>query len=125
LWVARAFPTTEPGSVVVPATRARGCAAPAAFVAGLDGRPTFAVTTAPVDAVTAEVLELARSRQVPLVLAVWGADGPIRSSAEHGAQLGQAVTSGGVEVVPVPVDFTHTRTLVEVAGPVVAWGGGD
>lgn len=125
LWIARAFPTTAPGSVVVPATRARGFAAAAAFVAGVDRRPTFAITTDPVDDETKQVLELARGVDVPIVLAVWGAEGPMRSSSDHTAQLGEALADGGVRVVPVPVDFAHTRTLVQIAGPVVAWGGGD
>jgi hypothetical protein len=122
-WIARAFPTTEPGSVVVPATRARGFAAAAALVAALDDRPAVAITTDPVDPVTEEVLDLARSLGRPLVLEVWGSDQALSSPGEHRERLLGALASGEVAVLGVPVDFAHTRTLVEVAGPVVAWGG--
>ena len=121
LWVARAFPTTEPGSVVVPATPARGFAAAAALVAALDERPAIAVTTAPLDDETHAVLELARALGLPLVLEVWG-DG---EAADADAQLDRtsaALASGTVAVEHYPVDFTATEVLVDVAGDVVAWG---
>jgi hypothetical protein len=92
-WIARTFPTSELGSVVVPATVARGFAAAAAIVAGLDGRRAVAVTTAPVDAETDALLGLAAA---PVDLRVWGSD-------------------------EWPVDFSYAGALVEVAGPVVAW----
>ena len=120
LWVARAFPTTEPGSVVVPATPARGFAAAAALVAALDGRPAIAVTTGPPDDETHTVLELARALGLPLVLEVWG-DG---EAADADAQLDRtsaALASGAVVVEHYPVDFTATEILVDVAGDVVAW----
>ena len=122
LWVARAFPTTEPGSVVVPATPVRGFAAAAAFVAGLDGRPAIGVTTTPLDAETEAVVEFARQRGVHLVLEEWGADGELSGPAEHRSQLIDALHGTGVHVLAVPVDFAQTRVLVDVAGPVVAWG---
>jgi len=95
-WVARTFPTVDPGSVLVPATSADGFAAAAALVAGLDGRPSVAVTTGPVDATTTELLDLARQLEVEVDLHVWG--------------------DGGEEV-----DFGALAALEEVAGPVVAW----
>jgi hypothetical protein len=123
LWVARAFPTTEPGSVVVPATVAPGFSAAAALVAALDGRPAIAVTTDPVDRETELVLDLARALDLPIALEVWGADAPLASPAARVDALAAVLaTPRGVTVLPVPVDFSHTRTLVEVAGPVVAWG---
>jgi hypothetical protein len=125
LWVARAYPTTEPGSVVVPATVAPGFAAAAALVAALDGRPAVAVTTDPIDRETEAVLDLARALGLPLVLEVWGADGPLASPADRvDALAGLLAHPETVAVRPVPVDFSHTRTLVDVAGPVVAWGAG-
>jgi hypothetical protein len=123
LLVARAFPTTEPGSVVVPATRADGFAVAAALVAAIDGRPAVAVTTAPLDATTRAVLDLARARRHPVALEVWAGDGPPVTPAEHREHLARALAGGEVTVLDVPVDFSHTRTLVDVAGPVVAWGG--
>lgn len=125
LWVARAFPTTEPGSVVVPATVAPGFAVAAAFVAALDERPAVAVTTDPLDRESELLLDLAGALGLPILLEVWGGDGPLESPAARVADLAQALSAPvGVSVRPVPVDFSHTRTLVEVAGPVVAWGGG-
>lgn len=121
LWVARAFPTTEPGSVVVPAVFVRGFAAAAAAVAGLDRRPVVAVVTDPPDDSTLELLALADHWGVALSLEVWGADVPLPSAAAHADRLAGSFGEPGVKVLPVPVDFAHTRTLVEVAGEVVAW----
>jgi len=97
LWIARTFPTIEPGSVVVPARRAPGIAAALALVAARTGRPAIAVTTVPVDDVTRAVVDLAERLGTPFGLEAWGED----------------------------VDFSYTRLLVEAAGPVVAWGGID
>lgn len=121
LWVARAFPTTEPGSVVVPAAFVRGFAAAAAAVAGLDARPVVAVVTDPPDAATLELLALADHWGVAVSLEVWGADVSLPSAAAHADRLAGSFGEPGVKVLPVPVDFAHTRTLVEVAGEVVAW----
>lgn len=112
LWVARACPTVERRSVVVPATQVEGFAAAAALVAGLDGRPAVAVTTAPADETSLALLELAASLEVPLSLQVWGDDEGRRE------QVGDRVRRQGL-----PVDFAATRDLVEVAGPVIAWQG--
>lgn len=111
LWIARAFPTTEVGSVVVPATRVRGFAAAAALVAALDERPAVAVTTAPVDDLTMALLELAQRLDLPLTLQVWGDDD------------GERVLEGGgaVRTIGLPVDLSLTRDLIDVSGPVVAW----
>jgi hypothetical protein len=119
--VARCFPTTEPGSVVVPATIAPGFAAAAAWLGALDGRPTVGVTTTPLDDETRAVIDLARDRGGQLILEEWGADGGIGDAAAHAKRLEVALQSGGVDILPTPVDFSHTRTLVEVAGPVIAW----
>jgi hypothetical protein len=121
LWVARAFPTTEPGSVIVPATTAEGFAAAGALVAGLDGRPAVAITTTPVDETTHAVLELARGLGVEIVVLEWGAE-DFRGSADELRELLASAWRGELEgVVAVPVDLTQTSVLVEVAGPVVAW----
>lgn len=109
LWVARAFPTTEVGSVIVPATRVRGFAAAAALVAALDGRRSVAVASAPLDDVSKRLLELAVALGLPLTLQVWGED------------AGEHVVGGDVRTIGRPVDFSLTEDLVAVAGPVVAW----
>jgi hypothetical protein len=121
LWLARTFTTTEPGSVVVPALPAPGFALAAALAAVLEGRPALAVTTDPVDAATAELLALATHWQAPVVLEVWGADAALPTADDHLARLGEALAAPGPTAVPVPVDLAQTRSLVEVAGEVVAW----
>lgn len=134
LWLARAFPTREPGSVIVPATQTPGFAAAAALVAALDHRTAVAVTTGPRDETTGAVLDQARRWELPLVLEVWGGDGPLLAPDERTDALKQALSglagTGGagkvgagstVRELPVPVDFSVTRALVDVAGPVIAW----
>jgi hypothetical protein len=95
LWVARTFATTEPGSVVVPATAEPGLAAAIALAGALDDRHAIAVTHAPVDEWTAAITELAAKMAARFRLEVWGDE----------------------------IDPSPTRALVEAAGPVVAWGG--
>ncbi len=124
LWIARTFPTTEPGSVIVPSRPARGFAVAAAIVASLDGRPAIAVTMSPFDSVTQALTEFAASVGSSFVLAEWGADAEWADANAHEVALRSALAAPGVAHVPVPVDFSWTRTLVEVAGPVVAWQDG-
>jgi Thiamine pyrophosphate enzyme, central domain len=123
LWVARTFPTTEPGTVVVPAVATPGVAAALALVAALRGLPAIAVTTEPLDHATLAVLELATELAAAFVVDVWGSGGPVRRADQHGAQLEAAVREPGVTILDVPVDTSLTRKLVDAAGPVVAWGG--
>lgn len=125
LWVARTFPTTEPGSVVVPAAFCRGFAASAALVAGASGRPAVAVTTAPLDPLSEAVLAEAAVRRVPVVVEEWGADAPLASPGRRLDALHAARAGGGVHRLGVPVDFALTRVLVDVAGEVVAWTQGS
>jgi hypothetical protein len=121
-WVARAFPTTEPGSVLVPATKAPGTAAAAALLGGLAGsRPALGVTTLPLDPMTEQVLDLARSLTVDLTLEAWTDGNGGQSPEQRLTNTKQAQGDDGVTVVPVPVDFAKTRDLEEVAGPIAAW----
>jgi thiamine pyrophosphate-dependent acetolactate synthase large subunit-like protein len=121
LWVARAFPTTEPGSVVVPSSFVRGFAVAGAIVAALDHRPAVAVVADPPDAATLELLALAEHWDSTLTLEIWGADTSLASPEAHTERLAGSFAEPGVKVLPVPVDFAQTRVLVEVAGEVVAW----
>jgi thiamine pyrophosphate-dependent acetolactate synthase large subunit-like protein len=109
-WVARAFPTTEQNSVIVPATRVRGFAAAAAIVAALDGRPAVAVTTGPLDDLSTALLDLAVGLELPLTLQVWG-----------DVDAGERAWGGQVRTIGLPVDFSLTEDLVAAAGPIVAW----
>jgi hypothetical protein len=123
VWVARTFPTTEPGTVLVPATARRGIAAALALIAARHRVAAIAVTTEPIDPTTLAVLKLATELGAAFVVDVWGAGGPVRRAEDHVAQLQAAVTEAGVTIVDVPVDLSLTRKLVDAAGPVVAWGG--
>jgi hypothetical protein len=124
LWIARSFPTREPGSVIVPSLPVRGFAAAAATAAARAGRPAVAVVTDPPDPATLALLDLAAAERLPVVTAVWGADAPLAAADAHRAAMTAALATSGPTVVEVPVSFAATRALVEVAGPVVAWGGG-
>jgi thiamine pyrophosphate-dependent acetolactate synthase large subunit-like protein len=124
LWVARAFPTTEPESVVVPATVAPGAAAGIALATAHRGRPAIAVVTEPLDNATRAILELARAHDLPLVVSVWGTsdtDHELTSVDDHATALATAFASPGVDLVRVPISSGDTAHLVEAAGPVVAW----
>ncbi|HEX6311249.1 MAG TPA: hypothetical protein VF152_06450, partial [Acidimicrobiia bacterium] len=128
LWVARTFPTTEPESVVVPATVAPGVAAGIALAATVRGHPAVAVVTEPGDDATTALAELARSLGRSFVLSVWSPPargttvGTLRGGVEgHAAALAAAFATPGVTDVRVPVAVTDTALLVDTAGPVVAW----
>jgi thiamine pyrophosphate-dependent acetolactate synthase large subunit-like protein len=123
VWVARTFPTTVPGTVLVPAIARRGIASALALLAALHGVPAFAVTTEPIDPTTLAVLKLATELGVGFVVDVWGAGGPVRRAEDHVEQLRAATEDPGVTIVDAPVDLSLMRKLVDAAGPVVAWGG--
>lgn len=111
-WVARTFPTAEPGSVLIPARARPGWAAAVAVVAAVQRRGgVVAVTTAPLDDVTTELLDLARAAGLAVRVQAWA-----------GADVAPQRVGGGPEMVePVVVDWSALDALVAVAGPVVAW----
>ena len=110
----------------MPAARQPGFAVAAALAAALDDRPAIAVTTDPVDPLTEAVLSLAESWSQPLVLEVWGGDGPLERAEDHAELIRSACTrsAGDRSVVRIdlPVELSDTRLLVDVAGEVAAWG---
>jgi thiamine pyrophosphate-dependent acetolactate synthase large subunit-like protein len=108
-WVARAFPTTEANSVVVPATPVRGFAVAAAIVAALDGRQAVAVASAPLDDVSKALLDLAVALDLPVTLQIWG------------DEAGEHLVGGQVRTIGLPIDFSLTEAMVDAAGPIVAW----
>jgi hypothetical protein len=55
-WVARTWPTVEPGSVIVPATTEPGRAERAARLAAAEGRPVVFVTDTPENVPGVEVV---------------------------------------------------------------------
>jgi Thiamine pyrophosphate enzyme, central domain len=123
LWVARTFRTVEPGSVLVPATRAPGTATAAAVLGGLGGRPALAVTTWPLDPTTVALLDLARQLELTVTVEAWGGEAELSRPEDRVTSTAAALARPGVDVIPVPVDFTATADLVAVAGEVVAWTG--
>jgi hypothetical protein len=123
LWIARTFPTTDARSIGVPATVAPGYAAAAALAARLDGRPAIAVTTAPLDEMTARILELAAALGVGFPLELWARDGHLATADDHLVDVRAAFDHHRVTRLTVPVAASHTDELVAVAGEVVAWGG--
>jgi hypothetical protein len=125
LWLARGLVPSR-ATVVVPAHPAPGFAAAAALVAALDDRPALAVVTTPVDPLTEQLVDVAASRDLPLVVEVWGARAsPGEEGPDDGSglvrRLQAAVGQGGRSLAPVPVDLDATQVLLDVAGPVVAW----
>lgn len=96
LWIARTFPTDRLGRVIVPARDEAGIGAAIALVSAAAGTPTVYVSSDPPDAlddVTAEVLEIATVRALPVHIRHWGDE----------------------------IDWSRTEDLVAAAGPVVAW----
>jgi hypothetical protein len=121
-WVARAFPTTEPGSVLVPATKQAGVAAAAALLGALDGgRPALGVTTLPLDPMTEAVLDLARTLAAPVTLEAWSDEPGDVTPTQRLERTTAALREDAVTVIPVPVALKRTADLEAVAGPVAAW----
>jgi hypothetical protein len=123
LWIARAFPTSFLGSVVVPGTVAPGFAAAAALAAAVRPEPVrvLGCTLDPLDEVTAAVLELGRAWGAAATVVAWSPDAPLTAAVDAGPAVAAALAGGGVQVVRLPVDLTRTEELVAVAGPLVAW----
>jgi hypothetical protein len=125
LWIARAFPTSIPNSVCVPATVAPGFAVAAAMACALEGRAVLAVTDAEgVEAPETEALmELAGGLGLAVGLQVWDdGGGPGWAAASGHVELLEAhLAGGGCRVDHVPVDFGCTAALEAAAGPVTAW----
>jgi hypothetical protein len=108
LWVARALPTLELGSVFVPPVdgdlareRARDAAA--------GGRPAVYVTDRADDADDGVVVE------------VWSATGSLAGREARRRHLADALAAGGSHTIATPVDLGLTRVLLDAAGPVTAW----
>lgn len=131
-WVARTFPTTRLGSAVVPAATApAGFAAACAVVARLlcpqrpvllaiDGR-AGADGAAQLDPSTAAVVEAGRRLGIRLPVEVWCEGGLALDAEAHASRLAQLLHRGGT--VSLATDPAQLERFVEVAGPVVAWGG--
>ena len=122
-WIARTFPTTAPGSVVVPARAVPGLAAAAAVVARQNGRSTVLVTMEPDEPATAAVLDWGRSNGAAVQVIVWGESGVLASADQHLDVVELAFRAEGPERTLVPVDTEAPGPLGAVAGNIVAWDG--
>ena len=123
-WVARTFSTTELGTAQVPARRADGFAVACALVARLR-RPARAVLAA-VDRVSpgaSAVLEAAAGLGVGVPVEVWDPDGPKVDADAHLERLRRVAITPDPAPVAVRTDAGQLARMVDVAGPVVAWGG--
>lgn len=125
-WVARSLPTSFPGSVCVPATRAEGFAAAAGLVCGLEGRPCLAVSDQlegpdGLDDTTAAILEIAEALRIPVALQLWGPRGSLADTTAHVQLLRDSLEGDGVRIDDVPIDGSATDQLEAVAGPLRAW----
>jgi len=118
-WVARAFPTGDPGSVVVPALAVDGFAAAASLLCAVDGRGCLAVTDR-FDPVTEAVIDLAESMEVPATLQVWGERGTQGSTSDHVELCAAQLDSESARIDDVAVDLS-TDEIELVAGPIRPW----
>ncbi|MGI8937707.1 MAG: hypothetical protein ACR2JF_05725 [Iamia sp.] len=104
-WIGRTFPTSVPGSVIVPTGDPEGAAEAVALEAARPGRPTTLVVAAhelPATVADGSLVALAAAEQLPLTVEVW-TDG--RSDAEHDPARRR-----------VTVDWSALEALVAVAG---------
>jgi Thiamine pyrophosphate enzyme, central domain len=125
-WVARTFPTTTLGGVVVPADPGRpGFAVACAAVARLrrPGRRVLAVTDGPLPPAAAEVLDAVRTLGVAVPVEVWDPGARPLGPDEHLAALAAAAHADRPAVAVVATDPGQMARMVDAAGPVTAWGG--
>jgi Thiamine pyrophosphate enzyme, central domain len=123
-WVARTFSTTELGSALVPARRGRGFAAACALVARLrrPRRPVLAAVDALSGPVTA-VLDAAASLGIAVPLEIWDDEAPGIDADTHLERLRRLAVADAPVPVRVATDGRQLDRMIDVAGPVVAWGG--
>lgn len=121
LWVARTFPTTELGSIVVPSHACVGFSVAGAIVAGLRGTVALSITAGPVEPVVDELLDVAAGWGTPVTLEVWGSEGHVGTPVTRVVKTADALQLPTVDVLEIPVDLSRTSVLTDVAGPVVAW----
>jgi thiamine pyrophosphate-dependent acetolactate synthase large subunit-like protein len=123
-WVARTFSTTELGTVHVPARPVPGFAVACALVARLrqPARPVLAVVDR-VDEATSAVLRAAAELGVPVPVEVWSPDGIAMGPDSHLERLQQLALAPAPRPAAVATEPSQLARMVDVAGPVIAWGG--
>jgi hypothetical protein len=124
-WVARTFSTTELGATSVPSRAVPGFAVASVVAARLmrPWRPALAVVDGPLDAETEAVLDAAGSLGIGVGVEVWETGGPALNAAQHLERLTRLVTATAHTIASVHTDPGQFAQMLEVAGPVVAWGG--
>jgi len=120
-WVARTFPTGEAGSVVVPATVESGSAVAASLAAAALGRPLLAVLDALDDADHA-LIEEADRLGLAVAAQVWSPQGRRVTPDEHARLTTEQFPSRTTSIHEVAVDTDAPGPLLDVAGPITAWG---
>ena len=123
-WLARTFSTTVLGSAQVPARRGHGFAAACALVARLrrPARPVLAAVDR-LSPATAAVLEAAACLGVAVPVEVWDPGGPEVTADDHLERLRPGAVTAPSGPVAVRTDAGQLGRMIDVAGPVVAWGG--
>jgi len=119
-WFARGVVPVPMGRVVVPARAADGFAIAAAIVSALDGTRSVAITT-PGGSIENELLDLAASLELDIVVEHWGDDVAGGDPSQHRANLVAAMSDAGVSVTGIAVDLSAAAEFVDLAGSVVAW----
>lgn len=147
-WLARAFPTSAPETLCVPATSVPGSAAAGALVCAIEGRRHVAVVDR-IDDHAAAVIDLAERLHLALDIQSWAPTGgeSLTSASDHveltlrrkdlTGTSGAPAPSGALgptgvpmppamsepSVVEVPVATDRFDEVVRVMGEPVAWGG--
>ena len=119
-WFARGVVPVPMCRVVVPARASDGFAIAAAIVSALDGNRSVAITM-PGGLIEDELLDLAVSLDLGIVVEQWGDDVEGGDPSQHRANLVAAMSDSGLSVRGVSVDLSAAAELVDLAGPVVAW----
>lgn len=126
-WVARTFPTTALGSVVVPGAVRDGLAVACAVLARLrdPARPVLVAVDAPLSAASRAMLDAGEALGAAVTVEVWDPDGERLDPQAHRTRLERVLGDGGgpssTEVVSLAVDGRQMARMVEVAGPRTAW----
>jgi thiamine pyrophosphate-dependent acetolactate synthase large subunit-like protein len=127
-WVARTFATTRLGSVLVPAVPLEGWAAACVLVARLADplRPALAVVDGGPGERGCAVMAEASRRGIGLGVEAWDDDEAPCGAEQHLARLGALVSGGfGPATSTLATDPRQLAEMVDVAGPVRAWTGGE
>ncbi len=128
-WVARTFPASTVGSVVVPAVaQPRGLAAAAALEArrSRPNRSVLLVADDPLDDATLDVLAEADGLGAGFGVEVWGDGGPTLGAEEHRQRLVDLARPHPLDaprcrIERLAVDAGELDAMIAAAGPIIAW----